>query len=90
MRSSSGVVIGLIANFSTSTLSTCEVIHADRLKSRFWPFWLREEKPYSLCWTLKRYDRLFARNDQAPAGLESTSAAPREKRALPPAGDIGL
>lgn len=61
-----------------------------RLKTQFQALWLREEKPYSLDWTLTKYDDLIAGYDKIVAGLRSASSAADQCNPLSKAEEIGL
>jgi len=61
-----------------------------RLKNRFEALWQREEKPYSMDWTVKKYDDLIASYDKILSGLESAKTTAKDGKPLPAAKDLGL
>jgi len=60
------------------------------LKDRWQELWLRENKPYALDWSLKRYDAAVARYDAQLEKLAAALKAAEQGEPLPPAREVGL
>lgn len=60
------------------------------LRDEWQTLWGRENRPYALDWTLKRYDAALQAYDQALAGLNAARGAAEAGRPLPPAEKAGL
>jgi hypothetical protein len=61
-----------------------------RLRNEYRGLWLREEKPYALDWTIRRYDRMIAAYGEAMARLSKIPDGVATNAPLPAPRDVGL
>jgi hypothetical protein len=62
----------------------------ETLRGQFIELWHRENRPYALEWTLKRYDAALARHDLLLKQLGTARASAVLSQPLPPAKEVGL
>jgi hypothetical protein len=60
------------------------------ISARFAELWARENKPYALDWTVKRYRELIQKYEGAIERLSRARAAAKPDRSLPTPREIGL